>query len=90
MREKILKEVKEERERQDGIWGEQNHKPIEWMAILMEEVGEASKEALEAYFEGKAKDRKFLLKRYRKEIIQVAAVAISMIESFDRNEGKTI
>ena len=46
----ILAEIREERRRQDVKWGEQNHSPIEWCAILTEEVGEVSKEALELHF----------------------------------------
>jgi NTP pyrophosphatase (non-canonical NTP hydrolase) len=46
----ILAEIREERRRQDAKWGEQNHSPIEWCAILTEEVGEVSKEALELHF----------------------------------------
>ena len=31
-----------ERLNQDKKWGEQNHNPSEWLAILVEEVGELS------------------------------------------------
>ncbi|MGI0011926.1 MAG: hypothetical protein ACREBU_00570 [Nitrososphaera sp.] len=43
----ILAEVREERKRQESKWGPQTHAPIKWLAILMEEVGEAAKDALE-------------------------------------------
>jgi len=46
----VLYEVKQEREKQQQKWGEQNHNPVEWIAILTEEVGEASKEALDHHF----------------------------------------
>jgi len=82
--EKIFKEIKEEREKQDIKWGEQNHKPIEWIAILTEEVGETSKAALEAHFEKCFWDPK-KLKEYREELIQVAAVSVAMLESLERN-----
>lgn len=77
-----LNEVLKERERQDAKWGEQNHGPLLWLAILGEEFGEVSKAALEAVVMG---DPTF--KNYREELIQLAAVAVSMIESFDRNEA---
>ena len=40
-RQEIVEKVLREREEQDRIWGQQDHHPVEWMAILMEEVGEA-------------------------------------------------
>lgn len=95
--ENILNEIKAERERQNVKWGEQNHSVIEWQAILMEEVGEAAKEATDFHFrngltgnagEGYLKDMQVQdkrLKDYRKELIQVAAVAVQMVECLDRN-----
>lgn len=81
--------VTDERGKQLEKWGVQNHSPLEWMAILVEEVGEAQKEALEHHWEGNHypidPDR---LQRYRAELIQVAAVAVAAIESLDRNELK--
>lgn len=35
----ILREVSDERVRQDAKWGEQNHDPFKWLCILGEEVG---------------------------------------------------
>ena len=52
--EEILNEVMQERIRQNEKWGEQNHNPVEWISILLEEVGEASKEALNYYFKNPA------------------------------------
>jgi hypothetical protein len=83
--EEIFEQIKAERKRQDIKWGIQNHKPIEWIAILTEEVGEASKEALEAHFTGFTRDIE-VLQNYRNELIQVAAVAVEMIECLDRNK----
>ena len=82
-------EVEEERTRQDAKWGQQNHSPIEWIAILTEEVGEAAKEAVEMHFanafpEHYTNDAERCA-RYRAELIQVAAVAVAMVESLDRN-----
>jgi len=85
--ETIFEEIKKERQNQDIKWGEQNHKPVEWMAILTEEVGEVSKEALEAHFKKCYWDAENL-KNYREELIQVAAVAVAMVESLDRNSKK--
>ncbi len=38
----VLEEVADERERQNNKWGAQHHDIPMWLAILMEEVGEAS------------------------------------------------
>lgn len=69
----VFKEVETERQTQDKKWGEQNHHPYKWLAILGEEVGESNKAILEGE-----------LLEYRDEMIQVAAVAIAAIESLDR------
>jgi NTP pyrophosphatase (non-canonical NTP hydrolase) len=77
----VLEEVRIERLRQDLKWGEQNHHPHQWLAILGEEVGEASKGTLEGHFGGEPSG----WANYREELIQVAAVAMAAVESFDRN-----
>lgn len=68
-----LRDVMLERARQDEKWGVQNHSLSYWMLILTEEVGECSKAVQEN-----------LRYEYRKEMIQVAAVALAAVESFDR------
>lgn len=93
--DKIIDEIKAERERQDKKWGVQNHSPIEWIGILTEEVGEAAKEAVDYHFakvNHKGSDEKLIeleegltISNYRQELIQVAAVAVQMIECIDRN-----
>ena len=91
----IYSEIKQERKLQNKKWGEQNHQPIEWIGILTEEVGEASKEAVDHHFKNSFKDGGEIfpcsdliqtqrLRAYRKEVIQVAAVAVHMVESLDR------
>jgi len=77
----IYEEIYQERQRQLDRWGFQNHKPIEWLSILMEEVGEVSHEALENHFTDFYPPHS--LDDYRKELIQVAAVCVAMIESLD-------
>jgi len=68
----ILDEVKEHRDIQNRLWGEQNHVPHEWLAILVEEIGEVAKAIVEG------------TDNYRTELLQVAAVAVAAIESWDR------
>ena len=74
----VLKEVALERAIQDAKWGQQNHGVADWMLVLSEEFGEAAKEANEVRFREKS------VYDYRKELIQVAAVAVAAIESLDR------
>lgn len=73
-REFALKRVVDERVRQDKKWGKQDHSPIEWLAVLAEEVGEYSQEVLREGFAG-VKD-----KNLPYEMVQVAAVAVACIE----------
>lgn len=82
----ILSLITDERRSQESKWGVQNHTPIEWCVILMEEVGEMAKEAHEYHFRGRYYKDTGQLERYRKELIQVAAVAVAMLESLYRNE----
>lgn len=87
IQEYYIDAIKGERVNQDNKWGEQNHTPIEWCAILMEEVGEMAKEAHEYHFKNHYKDTG-QLERYEKELIQCAAVCLSMLESLERNEKR--
>ena len=81
---KITKEafdnlIQIERNAQDEKWGEQRHSDEKWLAILLEELGEAAKAILEGNDEG-------LLE----ETVQVAAVLQNWITSrdffFERND----
>lgn len=74
----VLVEVAVERARQDDQWGEQNHDGPVYLAILAEEVGEVAKAIVEHRYGDK------LPIHIREELVQVAAVAVAMIEAFDR------
>ena len=67
-----------ERLRQDHKWGTienfDTRSPYEWLTILMEEVGELSEAVLK-----KDKDN------IREEAVQIAAVALSILESDQRH-----
>jgi len=73
----VLIEVRNERDKQDSKWGMQNHHPAWWLSILGEEFGEVCKAVCENNDTGEWS--------YREELVQVAAVAVAMIECFDRN-----
>src|SRR3990167_1995346 len=85
-RGEVLSDVNDERNRQEEKWGAQNHDPFTWGAILAEEVGEAAEEALHARFPNPEDDPATRLANYRTELVQVAAVAVAMIECLDRGE----
>ncbi len=73
MTSRVYEDIRIERGAQELKWGEQNHEPSVWTDILMEEVGECSKAILEKDIYG-----------YRDECVQIAAVAVAMVEAFDR------
>ena len=77
-----LLDVLDERKRQDEKWGEQNHSPYIYLAILLEEVGELAQAILHSQFGGKAGG----FDNVRKEAIHTAAVALAIIECLDRDK----
>jgi len=78
----IIADVMAERFKQDKKWGEQNHDPVTFLAILVEEVGELAEAALHLKFGGpKAAN-------VREEAVQTAAVAIAILECLDRDTWK--
>ncbi len=77
-----LSDVLAERERQEEKWGEQNHDPFTYLAILTEEVGELSEAALHSRFGGPEADN------IRAEAVQVAAVALAIVECLDRGKWR--
>lgn len=79
----IISDVVNECIRQINKWGIQNHTPLEWLVILMEEVGEASQEALRVRF-----NENYPVESFKEEMIQVAAVALSIIDCIDRDEWR--
>lgn len=58
----------DERTKQDEKWGEQNHPPLYWNAILVEEIGELSAAIIEG-------------REYHDELVQVGAVALAWLEA---------
>lgn len=83
----ILNEVKEERKQQHRRWGEQNHAPAPYSVILNEEVCEVNQLVCDYTFtDGGTKDKAWLARNLREELVQVAAVAVQWIEALDRNE----
>lgn len=77
-----LDSVLAERGKQDVMWGQQNHHGFKWLAILGEEVGELSECVLHADYGGKA------AAHTQEEAVQVAAVALAMVECIMRHGGQ--
>jgi len=73
--------VRDERISQDTKWGEQNHHPAIWLAILMEEVGEVSSPIIGQEWRPDLQT----VHELEHELVQVAAVAKVMWESGKRN-----
>lgn len=89
---KAFEDIEAERVRQDAKWGEQNHGPHRWLAILMEEVGEAAEAMLESSVgagrlmgdEVEAVQLDGTEKAMREELVHSAAVLVAWIECIDR------
>lgn len=85
-RKSIFEDITKERVRQDEKHGWQKthgrHLNEWWLAILMEEVGEASEEMIELHFEGKESEADL-----RDEVIQIASVAIAWAEAIDKRSN---
>jgi len=77
-----IEQVVQERKRQTAKWGEQNHDMATWMLILHEETGELSETELHRIFGGPKADSQM------NEAIQVAAVALQIVEYLKRHELK--
>ena len=87
---RALEQVAAERRRQESKWGEQNHAPPVYLTILGEEFGEACQAALNITSPGeKGMDTAALAEAaLRKELVQIAAVAVAAIECLDRGAWK--
>lgn len=83
--DKVLLELKDEVKRSIKKFGEQNRPPVEWMSILMEEVGEVSQVVVEKEI---MHTGRFTWLDYERELIQVATVAINALNSLYRNQLK--
>jgi NTP pyrophosphatase (non-canonical NTP hydrolase) len=86
-----LQSVQAERNRQDEKWGDQsgNH-PFEWMSILGEEYGELCEAVNETFFKNGDKPERGGIDKMRKEAVQVAAVAVALIEALDKSDHGNI
>ncbi len=77
----IYEQISAERDEQDAKWGNQLHSIPVWSAILAEECGEVAEASLRVEFQGEAH-----LAHLREELVQVAAVAVHIIEKIDSGD----
>lgn len=72
----VALKIHEERERQLAKWGVQHHSHLEWLGILVEEVGEVAKAIVQGYIDNEgARDQQII-----KEVIQLTAVGMAWLE----------
>lgn len=77
----IYRDIEAERERQEDKWGPQRHSWPIWAAILGEESGEVAEACLQAHWQEDGG-----LAHLREELVQVAAVAVQMLEKLDSRD----
>lgn len=80
IKDRTIKDVQDERNRQDKKWGKQSNHPYLWNTILGEEVGEVNQASLDC--ENGTDTQEHL----EEELVQVIAVAIAYLE--DIRSGK--
>jgi hypothetical protein len=78
----FFKCVEKERERQDYLWGPQEHGDFIWTAILMSEIGDLHRALLK--YEEDFGD----MESVTKELVHCAAVLTAMYEDRERAIGK--
>ena len=77
--ENVMRQVLDERNRQDEKWGPQDGLTfVEWLAIEMEELGEAAQEVNEYHF------RAGNIYQLREELVQAAAVLVAWLEQVNK------
>ncbi len=81
---RAVRDIMHERVKQDAKWGEQNHDPYTYLTILMEEIGEYAQACLQTQFGGGNGGEMHM----REEAVQVAAVALAIIECLDREKWR--
>jgi hypothetical protein len=85
-----LDDIDEERDRQDKTFGVQNHHPAYWLAILGKQVGQLGEAIVSREWASKGFDAPSpwheANAQIREEAVQVAAVAVALIECMDRGD----
>jgi len=77
-------DVLKERVRQDEIWGPPDKELRDFLTILMKQMGHLAKEVLNSRFQSPYTEAHHT--KLRTEAVQVAAVALALVESLDIND----
>ncbi len=77
MYEQVESEIKQQKQKFPNT----NHTPFEWLPLLIEEIGELSKEVHEDYFTNYYPEDKNRGERAKKEIVQCMAVLKRMYDA---------
>lgn len=85
---KAIAMIVEERKSQDQKWGNYQQHPVrEWLAVLLEELGEVAQRINDDTYQGSSKVDYFsspqAARALRDEIVQVAAVAAAWLQFGD-------
>lgn len=93
-RQRIISEIVAERARQDELWGgaehDSKHTLERWLVILMRHVGLCAWDGSpDDVCHRTEKTAKYDPKRYRRELVEVAAVAVAALEAFDRKAAQS-
>jgi len=83
VRDRIYRDIDAERDRQEARFGPQFHSWPVWSTILNEECGEVAQASLHAHWGDRFVADDPRLMHLREELIQVAAVAVQMVEKID-------
>lgn len=74
---RIFEDLTRERQRQNRLFPNQRHSPLEWLSLLGEEVGEACQAANQAHWGREDWNN------YRTEVVQVVSVGIAALICLD-------
>lgn len=86
----IYTDIVAERAAQFRKWGHQHYTPERWLAILLEEIGEAAEQVVIGGFPDQSPDTLTAAKiSLEQELIQVAAVVVAWLEDIDRAATET-
>jgi NTP pyrophosphatase (non-canonical NTP hydrolase) len=76
----VIKDINKELDRQDELWGQQDHSLSNWITILGEEFGEVCQEISEIRMAETLEEIANAKLRLDDELIQVIAVCFRIIE----------
>ena len=81
MNSNVIDDIEEERSRQEKKWGgsthDDQHRHEDWLRVMIRQIGDADR-AVEC------NDGDY----YRKQLVQIAALAVAALDSPDRQSGE--